>query len=96
MKKLIIDFDVLNTKDKFYDYISAEMNFPEWFGRNADALHDLLEGTDVHIRVKNAASAGAWAKPAISALRSLECAEFSEAPAALSAGNMKRSDFYYD
>lgn len=96
MKKLTIDFDILNTNDKFYDYISAEMNFPEWFGRNADALHDLLGSTDVQIRVKNAASAGAWAGAAISALRSLECAEFSEKSAVLSAENMKRSDFYYD
>lgn len=96
MKEITVDFDVLNTSEKFYDFISAEMDFPDWFGRNADALHDLLDCADVRITVKNASSAGSWAAPIISALTSLECAEFQETEAVRAAEEMKRSDFYYD
>lgn len=96
MKEITVDFDVLNTSEKFYDFISAEMDFPDWFGRNADALHDLLDCADVRITVKNKSSAGSWAAPIISALSSLECAEFQETEAVRAAENMKRSDFYYD
>ena len=39
MKNIVIDFKVLDTKEKFYDHISEEMDFPDWFGRNADALN---------------------------------------------------------
>lgn len=96
MKEITVDFNVLNTSEKFYDFISAEMDFPDWFGRNADALHDLLDCADVRITVKNRSSAGSWAAPIISALSSLECAEFQETEAVRAAEDMKRSDFYYD
>lgn len=96
MKEITVDFDFLNTSEKFYDFISAEMDFPDWFGRNADALHDLLDCAEVRISVKNTSSAGAWAAPIVSALSSLECAEFQETEAVQAAENMKRSDFYYD
>jgi RNAse (barnase) inhibitor barstar len=29
-------------KDDFYDAVAAALSFPEWFGRNLDALHDSL------------------------------------------------------
>ena len=96
MKEITVDFDVLNTSEKFYDFISAEMDFPHWFGRNADALHDLLDCADVRITVKNASSAGAWAAPIVSALKSLECVEFQGTEAVQEIKNMKRSDFYYE
>lgn len=96
MKEITVDFDFLNTSEKFYDFISAEMDFPDWFGRNADALHDLLDCAEVRISVKNTSSAGAWAAPIVSALSSLECVKFQGTEDDSAAENMKRSDFYYD
>lgn len=96
MKELTVDFKILDNKEKFYDYISEEMDFPEWFGRNADALNDLLSCEDVHITVKNSSSAGEWAAPIISVFTDLDCAEFSAEKALPSVENMKRSDFGYD
>ena len=97
MKNIVIDFKILDTKEKFYDFISAEMDFPHWFGRNADALHDLLDyETDVRIIVKNSKAAGDWAVPVISVLTDLDCAEFEKEKILPSIENMKRSDFYYD
>ena len=96
MKEITVDFDVLNTSEKFYDFVSAEMDFPHWFGRNADALHDLLDCADVRITVKNTSSAGSWAAPIVSALKSLECVKFQVTEAVQEIKNMKRSDFYYE
>lgn len=96
MKELTIDFKILDNKEKFYDYISAEMDFPSWFGRNADALNDLLCCEDVRITVKNSSFAGDWAKPIIDLFTDLDCAEFAKEKILPSIENMKRSDFYYD
>lgn len=96
MKKITIDFEALNTREKFYDFICEQMDFPDWFGRNADALHDLLDCAEVRITVRNASEAGAWASPVISALRDLDCTAFQGNKSTDAAEGMKRSDFYYE
>lgn len=96
MKTIEIDFAKLDTKEKFYDYISEKLDFPEWFGRNADALHDLLYGydkNDLQITVKNTALAGDWAVPPISAMTDIECVRFEREKI---ASDMKKSDFFYE
>ena len=42
---ILCDFARFNTPDAVYDYLAAELRFPDYFGRNLDALHDCL--TDV-------------------------------------------------
>ena len=42
---ILCDFERLSTADAVYDYLTEELCFPEYFGRNLDALHDCL--TDV-------------------------------------------------
>ena len=42
---VLCDFARLETVDAIYDHLQAELAFPEYFGRNLDALHDCL--TDV-------------------------------------------------
>ena len=42
---ILCDFERLQTPDAVYDYLSEELAFPPYFGRNLDALHDCL--TDV-------------------------------------------------
>lgn len=97
MKKIIIDFTVLDTRDKFYDYISGELGFPEWSGRNADALHDLLsEERELGITVKNISRAGEWAAPVIAVLEDLGCAAADDERKLPPVEDMKRSDFWYD
>ncbi len=91
MKKITIDFKKLDTKENFYEYISEQLDCPDWFGRNADALHDVLTDysrNELEINVLNTADAGDWAKPVIAALSDCECVRFAE--------QMKRSDFWYD
>ncbi len=96
MKEIIIDFNALDTRERFYDFISEKMDFPDWFGRNADALHDLLDGEEVNITVKNPPVSESWAKPILSALSELKSVKFSEKKAVPAAKGLKRSDFYYE
>ena len=42
---ILCDFARLGTADAVYDYLTKELSFPAWFGRNLDALHDCL--TDI-------------------------------------------------
>lgn len=42
---VLCDFERLQTPDAVYDYLSEELAFPPYFGRNLDALHDCL--TDI-------------------------------------------------
>ena len=42
---VLCDFARLDTADAVYDYLSKELSFPAYFGRNLDALHDCL--TDI-------------------------------------------------
>lgn len=37
-----IDGTVIQGKDDFYDAVADALSFPEWFGRNLDALFDSL------------------------------------------------------
>ncbi len=38
--------DQMNDRAAMHDHLSAALGFPEWYGRNLDALHDLLEEID--------------------------------------------------
>ncbi len=92
MKNIIIDLGKFEDKDSFYSFISGKLKLPEYFGRNADALHDVLsERNDLIITVINASKAGEWARPVIAALSDIEYVKFEK-----SGADMKRSDFFYE
>ena len=44
MKKYIFDRNGFKWAEEFYDLIQKEMELPDWFGKNADALWDMLTG----------------------------------------------------
>ena len=39
---VLCDFERLATPEAVYDYLQQELSFPDWFGRNLDALYDAL------------------------------------------------------
>lgn len=54
MKKLLLEMDgrKINTESDFHREISNILGFPEWYGRNLDALWDLLTGhIDTNVRL---------------------------------------------
>ena len=43
MRCVIIDCTDIDTREALYDAITHHLKTPVWFGRNLDALHDLLD-----------------------------------------------------
>lgn len=42
MKTISVDCNALENRDAFHNILAEALDFPEWYGRNLDALHDLL------------------------------------------------------
>ena len=42
MKELVLDIDNVCGADEFYDLLGKQIELPAYFGRNLDALHDVL------------------------------------------------------
>jgi RNAse (barnase) inhibitor barstar len=38
----VIDGTTIRNRDDFYDAVAVALSFPDWFGRNLDALYDSL------------------------------------------------------
>ena len=55
MKEIIIDCSLLKTRDDFHDHLAQALAFPDWYGKNLDALHDLLTAApeETHLVFRN-------------------------------------------
>ena len=42
MKKYSVDCSGIDTSRALHEAIAREMGFPDWYGHNLDALHDML------------------------------------------------------
>ncbi len=42
MEKVILDFTNMETVEQVHDHLAKQLDFPAYYGRNLDALHDLL------------------------------------------------------
>jgi len=55
MKRIELDFKDLFTPRQIHEYIAEKLDFPDYYGKNLDALYDCL--TDIcevmHITIKN-------------------------------------------
>lgn len=45
MKTIRINTGELNSMDKIHSYLKKEMDFPDYYGNNLDALYDMLTET---------------------------------------------------
>lgn len=45
MKEILIDCTAIKDRASFHEILAQSMDFPEWYGRNLDALHDCM--TDI-------------------------------------------------
>ncbi len=50
MPRLIIDGSRISTMNQLYEVFAQGLSFPEWYGRNFDALYDCL--TDISFPVE--------------------------------------------
>lgn len=44
MRKILLDFRVADTREKVQEYLMLSFEFPDYYGRNLDALFDMLTG----------------------------------------------------
>lgn len=42
MRKVLLDFKLTHTPEQVQDYLALELDFPEYYGKNLDALYDML------------------------------------------------------
>ena len=55
MKNIILDARKMNTREKAHDYLAKECGFPDYYGKNLDAMYDCLsECGDTKITVEHA------------------------------------------
>ena len=52
MENIIIDVRGVNGRDALHDCFAQALRAPEWYGRNLDALHDLLGGIGAPTEVR--------------------------------------------
>ena len=66
---ILCDFVRLSTADAVYEYLSEELSFPAYFGRNLDALHDCLTDISAPTRLVLTGAASPCAKPFLPVFR---------------------------
>ena len=49
----ILDVRNMRTKEEREDYLKQELNFPDWYGKNLDALYDMLTSYEGSILIKH-------------------------------------------
>lgn len=42
MEKILLDFNLIKTQEQVQDYLALQFDFPEHYGKNLDALYDML------------------------------------------------------
>lgn len=42
MRQVILDATYMTNNQTTHEYIAGQLSFPEYYGRNLDALHDML------------------------------------------------------
>ena len=42
MRKVLLDFNLTHTPEQVQEYLALELDFPDYYGRNLDALYDML------------------------------------------------------
>ena len=52
MQEIVLDCKKMNTKEKAHEYIMKKMNFPDYYGKNLDALYDILSTYDKEVYIK--------------------------------------------
>lgn len=51
MKEIIIDGEVIENLNDIHYILKSELNFPEYYGMNLDALHDCLTDLNEDVQI---------------------------------------------
>ena len=50
MRIIVLDFKYFERKQEVHEYLSKKLGFPEYYGRNLDALYDMLSVWSEEVR----------------------------------------------
>ena len=53
MNVITIDCALLSNREEFHQAMAQALFFPEWYGKNLDALHDCLTSLSGTVRLEN-------------------------------------------
>ena len=55
MKEIIIDGSAIFTSPDLHEALAVALSFPDYYGKNLDALYDCLTevGEDIHLELRN-------------------------------------------
>lgn len=42
MRKILLDFKITRTPEQVQEYLALQFEFPDYYGKNLDALYDML------------------------------------------------------
>ena len=57
MRTVVLDCAQMTSREAAHDYLARELSFPDWYGRNLDALYDLLSTCpELNLTLTNAAA----------------------------------------
>ena len=80
MRICILDGEIIKDREMLHDTLAEALEFPDWYGRNLDALHDCL--TDIReeteFRIQNAGALANHLGSYASALKKVICAASEE------------------
>ena len=51
MKEITLNCTKVGSMEEIHEILSRELSFPDWYGRNLDALHDMLTGICEETRI---------------------------------------------
>lgn len=51
MKEITVNCAAIGSMSDLHDLLARELRFPDWYGRNLDALHDMLTGLSEDTRI---------------------------------------------
>ena len=51
MKEIVINCTKVESMAEIHEILSHELNFPDWYGKNLDALHDCLTAIHEQTRI---------------------------------------------
>ena len=51
MKTIVIDGSMMFTREAAHDYLSLRLDLPDYYGRNLDALYDILSSRGQPLRL---------------------------------------------
>ena len=61
MRKITIDCKTIADRTDMHECLARELDFPDWYGKNLDALYDCLTELDsVHLHLVGWQQLGTW------------------------------------